>query len=86
MRPPGVDDALTAVILAQVVLVPGDLVPAEVVPLVAELLESFLRAIGPLETADIDAAVAYRAKDPNLSSAELAALAEVPVLLLLPSG
>jgi aminoglycoside phosphotransferase (APT) family kinase protein len=79
--PPGVDTALTGVILAQVVLVPADLVPAEVVPLVADLLGAFLRSAGHLDPADIDAAIAYRAKDPNLSAAELAALTEVPVLL-----
>lgn len=78
---PGVDAALTGVILAQVVLAPADLVPPEVAPLVMELLEAFLHAIGPLPAADVEAAIAYRARDPHLSPDELAALAAVPDLL-----
>ncbi len=60
---------------------PADLVPAHVAPLVPQLLTSYLAAIGPLATSDIDAAVDYRAHDPNLSADELAALAAVPTLL-----
>jgi aminoglycoside phosphotransferase (APT) family kinase protein len=82
LGPPGVDTALTGVILAQVVVSPGDLVPDEVAPLVAELLDVFLAAAGPISTADIDVALAYRAKDPNMSPNELAALESVPALLL----
>jgi aminoglycoside phosphotransferase (APT) family kinase protein len=79
--PGSVDTALTAVILAQAALVPADLVPAEVAPLIMDLLGAFLRHAGPLDDADVEAAIAYRSRDPNLSPTETAALAAVPDLL-----
>lgn len=79
--PGQVDTALTAVILAQAALVPADLVPAEVVPLILDLVEAFLRHAGPLASSDIEAAIHYRSRDPNLSPTEVAALSAVPALL-----
>ncbi len=81
-----VDTALTAVILAQAALVPADLVPAEVVPMIHDLIGAFLRHTGPLDTADVGAAITYRSHDPNLSPTEVAALTTVPHLLHSYSG
>ncbi|MDX6307638.1 MAG: hypothetical protein QOI06_684 [Nocardioidaceae bacterium] len=81
--PGKVDVALTAVILAQVVLSPPpDAGVAERVPIVRELLEAFLRHAGPLWASDVEAAVRYRSHDANLRPAERAALASVPGMLL----
>jgi aminoglycoside phosphotransferase (APT) family kinase protein len=65
---PGLDIALTAVILAQVSLDPD--VPADVAAAARELLPPFLRAAGDGPPPDLDAAVAYRRADANQSAAE----------------
>ncbi len=79
--PAGVDSALTGVILAQIVLAPSPLVPPELAAAVAELLEVFLRSLGPPDSSDLASAVDYRSGDPTLTPAELATLAGVPELL-----
>jgi tRNA A-37 threonylcarbamoyl transferase component Bud32 len=68
----GTDVAVTAVILGQAASVPGELAePAAV------LLDAFLGCAGPLAAEDVEAAVAYRAHNPTLSSLELTVLPDV---------
>lgn len=79
---PGVDTALSAVIVYQAMLAPIDLVPPHLLSGVSELLEVFLRRSGPLAPADVRAAVTYRSGDPMLSSGELDVLDKVLAVLL----
>jgi aminoglycoside phosphotransferase (APT) family kinase protein len=74
--PPGLDIALTALILAQVAVDPEH--PAGTAA--REILTAFLRSAGdPLS--DLDGAMAMRRADPNLSEAETGRLAEAASLV-----
>ncbi|GAA0906784.1 hypothetical protein Vau01_070850 [Virgisporangium aurantiacum] len=74
--PPGLDVALTALILAQVAVDPEH--PARTAA--REILTAFLRAAGdPLS--DMDGAVAMRRADPNLSEAETGRLAAARLMV-----
>jgi aminoglycoside phosphotransferase (APT) family kinase protein len=77
VRPPAVDVALTAVILAQVALSPRPDAPAA-----RGILSSYLAAVGPLSTSGLDQAMGYRSADCNATSAELDLLRQVPETLL----
>lgn len=81
-----VDTALTAVILAQVAIVP--LADEEVAPfgvgreefgrLAGELARLFRRNAEPFSVADVDAAIVIRSRDPHMTAEEQAALSAVP--------
>lgn len=82
--PPGLDVAMSALILAQVVLTPGLIGEraAETFPRSAltEFLETFAGAVSTPYAADLPAAETMRRLDPNQSDPELALLTEAVAL------
>ncbi|AKU15323.1 phosphotransferase [Luteipulveratus mongoliensis] len=73
--PPGLDRAVSALILAQVVN--GEFV--DMGAAARELFDPFLAAVGPLPERDL--AVAYRSADPNMTADELDRLTQAAALL-----
>ncbi|MGW2842367.1 phosphotransferase [Streptomyces sp. NPDC001493] len=78
--PPGTDRAMSALILAQVSLIPG-FPAAEGVGLLLTALLDAMAGDGPIAEADLAAAVARRSSDPYLSATEQAVLGEAAALV-----
>jgi len=75
--PAGVDVALTGLVIAQVAVSP--IVEA---PAARDLLDAYLRHVGPLDPSDVHEATAYRSADPNMAPGELDLLSIAKDLLL----
>ncbi len=74
--PAGVDTALSALILAQIAILPGPF-QDPVRPMICALLNG----CDPFSDQDVDAAVAMRAVNPTMTEAEIAALGRASELI-----
>lgn len=78
--PPDFDLALTALIMAEVVV--GSFLPAEFVPVAHELLATYLRRAGGDPGSQLDRALAYRTANPTLTPAEKSRLVDAAAVVV----